>query len=543
MACAPSTDANTVKRRPLDTPGRSVVHAMNGMACTSHVTATQTAVDVLKGGGNALDAAIAACAMQCVVEPGSTGIGGDCFAMYAPKGSSDLIAYNGSGRAPAAATPERLAELGVKSIERGSAHSVVIPGAVDAWCQLHKDHGHTPLAELLAPAIAAARAGFPLSQRVQFDIAEQADYLTAFPKTAELFLENGKAPAIGTVKRLTELADALEAIGNNGRDAFYQGALAEDMVQELQSRGGLHTLEDFASAKGQYVKPIHTEYKDHRLHECPPNGQGIITLLMMNMLREMPVDPHGPLSVARVHWEIEICRLCYALRDVWLADPDHVNVDYQALLTPEFAIEMLGKIDPLKATERPADFPQPKHKDTVYITVVDKDRNCCSLMNTLFFPFGSGITTPRGITLTNRGMSFSLNPLHENVIAPNKRPLHTIIPGMVTQQGRVSHCFGVMGGQYQAMGQQQFLSRHLDFNYDIQHAQDLPRFMVNLDNHAVDMEAALVERVGDALRAMGHNIVSAGAPIGGSQAIQIDWESGVLSGGSDCRKDGCALGY
>ncbi len=535
-------DNTQVKRRPLDKAGRSVVHGLNGMASTSHIAATQVAIDVLKAGGNALDAALAACAMQCVVEPGSTGIGGDCFVLYAPKGSSDLLAYNGSGRAPAAATPERFAELGIESIERGSAHSVVIPGAVDAWCQLHQDHGKLPLAELLAPAIETARNGFVLSQRVQFDIEQQAEFLSAFPKSAELFLDNGAAPAIGSVKRLSELADALEAIGRDGRDAFYKGALAKDMVQELQSRGGLHTLDDFANAAGQYVQPIHIDYRGHRLHECPPNGQGIITLLMMNMLSEMPVDPHGPLSVARVHWEIEICRLCYALRDVWLSDPDHVKVDYDVLLSKDFAIELLGKIDPLKANERPTDFPHPKHKDTVYITVVDKNRNCCSLMNTLFYSFGSGITTPSGITLTNRGMSFSLDPSHENVIAPNKRPMHTIIPGMVSQNGKVSHCFGVMGGQYQAMGQQQFLSRHLDFNYDIQHAQDLPRFMVNLEDHSVDMEALLEKEIGDSLRAMGHNIVSADTPIGGSQAIQIDWESGVLSGGSDPRKDGGALG-
>ncbi len=536
-------DNNTLKRRPLDGPGRSPVHALNGMAATSHILATQTAVDVLKAGGNALDAAIAACAMQCVVEPGSTGIGGDCFALYAPGGGDQLVAFNGSGRAPAAATADAFKQLGVSHIERGSAHAVVVPGAVDAWCQLHKDHGKLPFATLLQAAITTARNGYGLSQRVQFDTQQQADFISQFPNTADAFLENGQAPAVGSVRKLPKLADALEAIATEGRDAFYRGPLANDMVEELTARGGLHTLEDFANAAGNYVASMHTDYRDYRLHECPPNGQGIIALLMMNMLREVPVDPHGPLTVARMHWEIEICRITYALRDAWVADPDQVNVDYEALLSTEFAVDLLGKIDPLKATERPSDFPQPKHKDTVYITVVDKDRNACSFINTLFNSYGSGITTKSGVTLTNRGQSFSLDPSHPNVIAPNKRPMHTIIPAMLTQQGRVSHCFGVMGGHYQAMGQQQFLSRHIDFNYDIQHAQDLPRFMLDLDTHHIDVEAGVSESVCEGLRAMGHNIVTADTPIGGSQAIQIDWEQGVLTGGSDPRKDGGALGY
>ena len=536
-----STDE--VERRPLDTAGRSPVHSLNGMASTSHVQATQTAVDVLKAGGNALDASIAACAMQCVVEPESTGIGGDCFALYSPGGSDQLVAYNGSGRAPSGATPEAFQKLGIESIERGSAHSVVVPGAVDAWCQLHNDHGKIPLKELLQPAIDTARGGYALSQRVQFDIQQQAEFIAQFPITASMFLVDGNAPPIGSVRKLPELADALEQLATQGRDAFYQGPLASDMVDELQERGGLHTLDDFAKMKGNYVNPVHTDYRGYRLHQCPPNGQGVIALLMMNMLREMPVDPGGPLTVERIHWEIEICRLTYALRDAWVADEDHVDIDYSTLLSKEFAVDLLGKIDAKKATERPTDFPQPKHKDTVYITVVDKDRNACSFINTLFYSFGSGITTKSGISLTNRGMAFSLDPSHPNVIAPNKRPMHTIIPGMVTKNGRVSHCFGVMGGHYQAMGQQQFLSRHLDFNCDVQYAQDIPRFMIDLETHAVDIESGVDESVCDNLRAMGHNLVRATVPIGGSQAIEIDWEQGVLTGGSDPRKDGCALGY
>ena len=532
-----------IKRRPLDGAGRSPVHALNGMAATSHIAATQVAIDVLRAGGNALDAAIAACAMQCVVEPQSTGIGGDCFAMLAPNGSDKLIAYNGSGRAPAAATPEVFKQLGIDTIERGTAHSVVIPGAIDAWCQLHQDHGKMPFAELLQPAISTARKGYALSQRVQYDITQQAEFIAQFPITAGLFLEHGKAPAVGSVRTLPALADSLEQIANHGRDAFYRGELAADMVKELAGRGGLHTLDDFGRAGGNYVDPIHTDYRGYRLHECPPNGQGVIAILMMNMLRELPVDPNGPLTVERIHLEIEICRLAYAVRDAWVADPDQVNVDYDTLLSAEFAQNLLSQVDPSKAIERPTDFPAPKHKDTVYISVVDKDRNACSFINTLFDSFGSGITTQSGITLTNRGMAFSLDPAHPNAIAPNKRPMNTIIPGILTRDGRVSHCFGVMGGHYQAMGHQQFLSRHIDFNHDIQYAQDLPRFMVDLETHQVAVESGVDASVCEGLRALGHTLNLGGRPIGGSQAIQIDWEQGVLTGGSDPRKDGGVLGY
>jgi len=249
--------------RNLEHPGRSPVHSRHGMACTSHTDASQTALDVLKAGGNALDAAIAACAMQCVVEPGSTGIGGDCFAMYAKGGSGQPIAYNGSGRAPAAATVDALAALGVDKLERGSPHSVIIPGAVDAWAQLHADHGHMPFNELLQPAINTARHGYALSSRVRYDLSRQVDYLSQFPRTRDIFLDNGKLPAEGQVRQLPLLADALEAIATQGRDVFYRGHLAQGMLDELNERGGLHVAADFANARGEYVTPI----KGHAEHD------------------------------------------------------------------------------------------------------------------------------------------------------------------------------------------------------------------------------------------------------------------------------------
>ena len=514
------------------------------MAATSHTDATQVALDVMKAGGNALDAAIAACAMQCVVEPAMTGIGGDCFAMFVPGGRGTPRAFNGSGRAPAAMTPGALAELGVTSLERGSPHSVVVPGAIDAWTRLHADHGRMPFAELLAPAVAAARDGYVVASRVAFDIARQEAYLADHERAARLYLdERGRAPAVGSVRRLPELADALEAIGREGRDAFYRGELAEGIVEELRRLGGLHTMDDLAAAAGEYVTPISTDYRGLTVHECPPNGQGVIALLLLNMMREAPIDPDGPLSLARIHLEIEACRQAYRVRDAHLADPAHTDVPVEAILDPAHARALLDAIDPERASVPPPAPPLPRHRDTVYISVVDEDRNACSFINTLYHAFGGGITTRHGIVLTNRGQGFSLDPASPNVIAPGKRPRHTIIPAIASRGDDVALCFGVMGGEYQAMGQMQFLTRHLDFGLDIQEAMDLPRFMCDPDTGEVEMDSGIDAATREALTAMGHTVIDAASPVGGSQAIAIDPETGVLTGGSDPRKDGCAAGY
>jgi len=513
------------------------------MAATSHTDATQVALDVMKAGGNALDAAIAACAMQCVVEPGSTGIGGDCFCLYAPGGRGTPLAFNGSGRAPAGATVDALAALGVSALERGSPHSVIVPGAVDAWTRLHADHGRMPFDELLAPAVAAARNGFVIASRVAFDIARQAEYLADHERAARLFLDDGRAPAVGSIRRLPELADALESIARDGRAPFHEGELARGIVDELQRLGGLHTLDDLAAATGEYVTPISSEYRGLTIHECPPNGQGVIALLLLNMMRDAPVDPDGPLAVSRIHLEIEACRQAYQVRDAHLADPAHADVPVDAMLDPAYARTLLDAIDPARAQVPPPVLAPPPHRDTVYISVVDEARNVCSFINTLYWPFGGGITTRHGIVLTNRGQAFSLDPESPNVIAPGKRPRHTIIPAIASRGDEAALCFGVMGGEYQAMGQMQFLTRHLDFGLDVQEAMDLPRFMPDPDTGEVELESGIDAGTREALAAMGHEVTVAEVPIGGSQAIAIDPESGVLTGGSDPRKDGCAAGY
>lgn len=528
--------------RNFEKPGRSVVVAMGSMAATSHPSATLVAVQILASGGNALDAAIAASAVQCVVEPGSTGIGGDCFALIARDGSADIIAYNGSGRAPDTASADRFAAEGITEIARQSPHAVTVPGAIDAWTRLHDDHGRLPFEQILAPAIRFAEKGYPITPRVHRDWVEEETLLSFDPTARRIFLPNGRAPRVGEIHRQLELGATLRRVATKGRDAFYTGAIAEDIVSYLQSLGGLHTLDDFASAKGEYVQPIHAHFSDHEVHECPPNGQGVIALMILNILSRF--EARGdPQSADRLHVEIEATRLAYAARDALLADPDKAAVPVEYLLSDALADRLAGMIDLKKALASLPRFQMPLHRDTVYICVVDEDRNAVSFINSVFDSFGTGLVAPRsGVVLHNRGQSFSLDPNHPNVIAPGKRPLHTIIPGMLTQGSHVTMPFGVMGGYYQAMGHAHFLSKVLDFGLDLQEAIDLPRVMPISGTMDVAAEHTLAPSTAAELERRGFRIVPAEEPIGGAQAIRIDWQNGTLQGASDSRKDGCAVG-
>lgn len=534
----------TETMRNFEEPGRSLAMGRNGMAATSHPAATLTAVEILKAGGTAMDAAVAACAVQSVVEAGSTGIGGDCFAMVAPQGGTDIRAYNGSGRTPAAMTLESLRAAGVTALDRHSPHAVTVPGAVEAWARLVADHGRLPLSEIFAPAIAMAREGYAITPRVSHDLAKQTDLLRQSPAAAATFLVDGEAPAAGTVQTQPLLADTLEAIGREGPDAFYRGGVAEDMVECLRTAGGFHSLEDFAGARGEYVTPIRTDYRGRTIHECPPNGQGIIALMILNILKRFrpagnPLDPDG------LHVEIEATRLAYAARDAFLADPAQTGPSMvEHLLSDALAEELASRIDTARALEIGGVFDAVEHKDTVYIAVVDKDRTAVSFISSIFHPYGSGLMAPRsGVLFHNRGQSFSLVDGHPNMVAPRKRPMHTIIPGMVTESGRVSLTFGVMGGHYQAMGHAHFLSKLFDHGLDIQSAIDLPRLFPLPGTLTVEAETAIRTRAGAELTRRGFTVTAPTGAIGGAQAIAIDWERGILLGGSDHRKDGCALGY
>ncbi|MDO3431833.1 gamma-glutamyltransferase [Rhizobium sp. CBN3] len=529
--------------RNFEMPGRSIAVGRNGMAATSHPMATLTAIDILKAGGKAIDAAVGACAVQCVVEAGSTGIGGDCFALLAFNGNDNIVAYNGSGRTPAAAHFEWYRDNGIASIERSSPHAVTVPGAVDAWARLVADHGRMPLSEILAPAIALARDGYGITPRVAADISNQRELLLRDSSTRRIFLADDQVPRVGSVQRQAELAQTLETIAALGRDGFYRGPVAEDMVARLNSLGGLHTLEDFASAAGEYVKPISATYRGWTVHECPPNGQGIIALMILKILERF--ERNGdPLGADNLHIEIEATRLAYAARDRWIADTTVSDVPVDFLLSEELADSLAAKIDMHGAADATAALDGVEHADTVYISVVDKDRNVASFINSIFHSYGSGLMAPNsGVLFHNRGQSFSMKQGHPNAIGPRKRPMHTIIPGLVTRHGKTVLSFGVMGGHYQAMGHAHFLSKLFDFGLDIQSAIDLPRLFPLPGTATVEAEARLRTSIGENLEARGFKVVAPNWAIGGAQAIWIDDQYNVLLGGSDHRKDGCALGY
>ncbi len=521
--------------------GRSTVHAQNAMVATSHPLAALTAVEVMRSGGTAVDAAVAACALLGVIEPQSTGIGGDCFALVQPRGEGEISAYNGSGRAPMAAKPEWYLERGIKAIPLTSAHSVSIPGAVDAWATILRDHGKLGLDTLLQPAIKAAEEGYVVAPRIAFSWKHEFDKLKKGTNAGRYLLPQGKAPVAGDVIHQPELGKTLRAIARDGRDAFYTGAIAEDMVETLRGIGGLHTLDDFAGHTTETTSPIGTIYKGHDVWQCPPNGPGITMLVMLNILSRFDLTKFPAMSVERFHLEAEAARIAYMMREQHIGDPAYVNVDVARILTPEFAEEYGSKIRMDRLLDLPKVAP-PMNPSTVYITVVDRDRNVCSFINSIAHAFGSAIVSNNtGVLLQNRGGGFRVQPGHPNCIAPGKRPLHTIIPSLVTRNGRAQMPFGVMGGQYQPVGQVHVLTNMLDYGCDVQEAIDMPRGLhyENIYQLEDGVPAAIVE----GLRKIGHQTTSVVSPLGGGQAIWIDWDKGTLTGGSDPRKDGCALGY
>ncbi|MDI3307073.1 MAG: gamma-glutamyltransferase [Acetobacteraceae bacterium] len=536
-------------KRDFHAPGRSAVYATRGMAATSMPIATLTALDVLKAGGNALDAAIAAVAVLGVVEPQSTGIGGDCFCLYAPAGTGKVVAINGSGRAPAAATPEALRARGVDKLVNTSPHVVTIPGAISAWELLNKTFGRKELGELLRPAIRCAEEGWPVHARVAADWAAAAEKLRGNPASSRRFLLDGMAPPVGHKFVQPELGRTLRAIGEKGARAFYEGEIAADMVATLRALGGLHTEEDFhRGLRGaEFVDPVRKAWRGMEVYQCPPNGSGLHVLQILGILEGFETPEAGPISAERFHRHIEAARLVYRDRDAFLADPAQVDVPVERLIDQTYLSKLRGLISDERAMkEMPpagtADWA--RHKDTVYLCVVDEEGNACSFINSLFESFGSGILAEKsGVMLHNRGFGFRLQEGHPNCIAPNKRPMHTIIPGMVMKDGEAIMPYGVMGGHFQPMGQTLFLTNHFEFGLDVQEAVDCPRLFPSPVRGVVEVERGIPGSVVDRLNRLGHECVLVDKPHGGGQAILIDRKRGLLIGGSDPRKDGCALGY
>ncbi|MBB4184910.1 gamma-glutamyltranspeptidase/glutathione hydrolase [Sinorhizobium terangae] len=532
--------------RDLHLPGRSVVMGRHGAAATSHFLSTLTAIDILRRGGNAADAAIAACAVQCVVEPGSTGIGGDNFVLYAPASSDPagkVYGLNGSGRAPRGLTAEYLLKQGIKEIALTSVHAVTVPGAVDAWSKLNRSFGSMPLAELLQPAIRHAEEGFVLTERVATDWRRNEGKLKADANSARMWLKDGsRAPRAGEVFRQPEHAKVLREVAAKGRDGFYTGWVAEDIVAHLRGLGGLHALEDFATQEAFWVEPISTTYRGIELLEIPPSSVGITTLLMLNILSGFDLSKYDPVGAERFHIEAEATRLAFEARDRYVADPAFADVPVQKLLSAGFADELRGRIDLKKAMPVAGPTGATTHRDTVYISVVDEKGNACSFVNSLFWSYGTGLSSPKtGVLLQNRGIGFSVDPAHPNCVAPWKRPLHTIIPAIAMKDGRPWLSFGVMGGGFQPVGQSHVLTNILDFGMDVQEAIDCARGFHQMGRF--EAERGIREDVLYGLAALGHEIKIAEMPHGGAQAIMIDAANGVLQAGSDPRKDGCALAY
>jgi gamma-glutamyltranspeptidase / glutathione hydrolase len=517
---------------------RSVAVAEKGMAATSHPQATLAAVEILKAGGNAVDAAIAAVAVQGVVEPQMTGIGGDCFALYSPKAGVP-VALNGSGYTPANTIADKYAVDGARDIPPTSPESVTVPGAIDAWCTLVADHGSKSLEEIFRPAIAAAEQGFCITPRVAADWQRFRSRLEGSAAAAAQYLPGGRLPAVGDIRSQPALGATLRKIASQGRQAFYGGAVAEEIVGVLHELGGAHRLEDFAAQKSSYVTPISASYGGYDIAECPPNGQGLAALIMLRTLAGFDVSKLA--EADRIHLLAETTKAAYRARDAYFCDPATSNIDSASFLSDDFIGAIRDRIDMNRASpiERWDDI---EHRDTVYVTVVDRDLNAISLINSLFYPFGSGIYAPKsGVLLHNRGWSFRARPGHPNSLGPRKRPMHTIIPGMMMQNGRAVMPFGVMGGHYQATGHANLISNILDLGLDIQAAAEAPRSF-SFDG-LLSLETTILAAIKDDLAARGHTVRWSEEPIGGCQAICIDHERGVLFGASDHRKDGLALGF
>jgi gamma-glutamyltranspeptidase/glutathione hydrolase len=431
---------------------------------------------------------------------------------------------------------------GLTGITPGTPHCVTVPGAVAAWGLMAERYGTKGLDELLRPAIASAEDGFVVTPRVAYDWEAHADRLVFSPAGAAFYLPGGKAPSAGRTLRLPALARTLRRIAEHGPSAFYEGETAARMVATLKGFGGFHELEDFATAKAELVEPIHTRYRDVQVYECPPNGQGVVALLLLNILEGFEAGKLEPMGAARFHLQAEATKLAFRERDRHLADPAHADVPVARLLDKAYATELRETIDADKASAEvpaPALDPQP---DTVYLTVVDRDLNAVSFINSIYDAFGSGLVCQdTGVIFHSRGRSFRLAEGHPNRLAPGKRPMHTIIPGMAFRGGEAWMSFGVMGGDYQPVGHAHVIGNMVDYGMDPQQAIDAARVMAYPGDLEVERGISMATRSG--LEVRGHRVVDAPAPLGGGQAIVIDRQRGVLIGGSDPRKDGLALGW
>ncbi|MHA1686459.1 MAG: gamma-glutamyltransferase [Candidatus Heimdallarchaeaceae archaeon] len=529
---------------------RSVVYSKNGMVATSQPLASEIGIEILRQGGNAADAAVAIAAALNVTEPCSTGIGGDMFCLFYNDKTKTIQGINGSGRAPADLSIEKLEELGITGqVPPFSVHAITVPGAAAGWIDTLEMFGTMSLREVLTPAIKLAEDGFPVAPITARAWKVGEKQLKIGPYGDEL-LTNGHAPKAGQIMKNSNLAQTFKALIEHGKAGFYEGRIAESIIDLIQSMGGVMTLEDLKNHRSTVEKPISTNYKGIDIWEIPPNGQGITALIALNILEEYDISQFEHSSAQHLHLLIESLRLAFADTRWYVADPAVVEVPTKQLLSKEYAKKRRQLIN-LKKSNLGVKKGYPiTNSDTVYFCVVDKEGNACSFINSNYMGFGTGLV-PKGcgFTLQNRGANFSLNKEHPNKLEPNKRPYHTIIPGMMTIDGELFGPFGVMGGFMQPQGHVQVVVNMVDYGMNPQEALDAPRFCIIGGDSAgkVALEEGIKVEVMSQLVDFGHNVVPTSghrrAVFGRGQIIIREPETGVLSAGSDPRADGMAIGF
>lgn len=530
---------------------RSAVLGRGGMVATSQPLAVAAGLEILRAGGNAADAAVATAAALNVTEPTSTGIGGDCFALYYDANTKNVTALNGSGRSSQKLTLDVLKKEGFgQGIPAFHAHAVTVPGAAAGWCDTVDTLGRLDMGTVLTPAIRLAEDGFPVAPLTAYFWGRGAErQLSQAPNGGELMLD-GRAPRAGEIFRNPGLAKTFRVLAEGGKAAYYQGAIAEAIAEVVQEAGGVMTVDDLAAHQSEWPEPISTDYRGYRVWECPPNGQGLAALLGLNILEGFDVAGLDALGVERLHLMIEAMRLAFADTRWFAADPASNPAPLAALLDKDYAAQRRALIDPRRATIDQVHGTPTSSNDTVYLTVVDGEGNACSFINSNYQGFGTGIVPQGwGFTLQNRGQGFDLDPAHPNGLAPDKRPYHTIIPAMITHAdtNELFASYGVMGGFMQPQGHLQVAAALIDDGLDPQQALDRPRFCIEDGSAggAVAVEEGVPSDVTDKLSAMGHSMKAtsglARATFGRGQVILRDAESGVLWGGSDPRADGLAM--
>jgi len=529
---------------------RAPVYGSRGMVASSQPLASEAGMRILQQGGNAADAAVATAAALNVTEPCSTGIGGDCFCLYFNNKTKTVSGINGSGRAPVEISIEKLVKLGITNkLPSFSVHTITVPGAAAGWIDTVKKFGSMTLKEILTPAIELAEEGFPVAPITALAWNRGVKQLKLGPHADEMLL-NGEAPKEGEIMKNPTLAQTFRELAEQGRNGFYEGRIAESIVELIQSMGGFMTHDDLKNHYNTFDNPISVNYRGIDVYEIPPNGQGITALIALNILEEFDIKNMDHSSVEHLHIMIEAMRIAFADTRWYVADPDVVHVPIEALISKEYAIKRRGLIDPKKATIDVQKGSPASSSDTVYFTTVDGDGNACSFINSNYMGFGTGLI-PKGcgFTLQNRGANFSLDPNHPNSLAPKKRPYHTIIPGMATKNKELYASFGVMGGFNQPQGHVQVLLNIIDFGMNPQEALNRPRFSI-LDGTSggdVALEEGIDHSVMDTLRQMGHTIIPtsglARSRFGRGQIITRNPENGVLCGGTSPRADGIVIGW